>query len=370
MAKAAASPLLSPTPFAGSYAPEDCLFLLTPLPPRYVPVAEKERLIQTGTRHYSEMLAEETAPTAAYTSLFVHLTHRYKARLAGEILGLAGYLANTRATPLTLVSLARAGTPIGALLKRALACLGIAAPHYSLSIIRERGIDERALAFLLREQAHPGEGVVFVDGWTAKGTITRELKGAIAAWNQTQPEKLPDTLYVVSDIGGTADIAVSCEDYVIPSGIMNATVSGLVSRSVLNEQIPPGAFHGCVFYAHLHPYDLSTWFLDTVSAELAHVAPARVAEFPRQERRRIVQGYLEHLKARYQILDSNRIKPGIAEATRVLLRRVPDRLLLRDPDDPDVAHLRLLAQQKAVLVEEKKDMPFHAVALIREVQNK
>jgi hypothetical protein len=65
-----------------------------------------------------------------------------------------------------VVSLARAGTPMGALLARALRWLGRTdVRHYSISIIRDRGIDENALAFILRN----GKGVRRRDwrSWTA-----------------------------------------------------------------------------------------------------------------------------------------------------------------------------------------------------------
>jgi hypothetical protein len=44
-------------------------------------------------------------------------------------------------------------------------------------------------------------------------------------------------------------VAASAEDYLIPSSILNATLSGLISRSVLNaDYIYAQDFHGCVFY--------------------------------------------------------------------------------------------------------------------------
>ena len=49
----------------------------------------------------------------------------------------------------------------------------------------------------------------------------------------------------------------------------------------------------------------------------------------------------------------------------MLLRRVPRRLLLRDPHDPAVAHLRLLAEEKKVPVEVDPALPYQAVSLIR-----
>jgi hypothetical protein len=358
------------TPFSGSYHPEDTVFLLKPIPLDMVDVATKERLIQSGQRHYSELLAPESAPNPHYLQLFEALTARYARRLAAEIVALAHHLATTRSQPLTVVSLARAGTPIGALLARALRGLGrTEVRHYSISIIRDRGIDENALKFILRREERAPAGLAFADGWTAKGVIAEELRRALARWNARESESLDETLYVVSDIGGVADVAATADDYAIPSGILNATVSGLTSRSILNAAIGPEDFHGCVFYAEFAPHDRSTWFLDQVAGHFATVVPAPVRRDAgeRRERRDAMTAFLARIHARYRITDRNFVKPGVAEATRVLLRRLPDRLLLRDPAHPDVAHLRLLAEQKRVPVETDSAMPIQATALIKDL---
>ena len=61
------------------------------------------------------------------------------------------------------------------------------------------------------------------------------------------------------------------------------------------------------------------------------------------------QRLLEDLRARFGIADENLVKPGIGEATRVLLRRVPERVVVRDEKDPAVAHLLQLAREKGVV---------------------
>jgi hypothetical protein len=358
------------TPFTGSYPPEDTVFLLKPMQLETVDIAAKERLIQSGQRHYSEMLTPERAPGPRYLQLFEALTERYAARLAAEILALAGHLARTRSRQITIVSLARAGTPIGALLVRALRGLGRSeVRHYSISIIRDRGMDENALAFILRHEQRDPAGIAFVDGWTAKGVITEELQRALQRWNTSQPEQLDTALHVVSDIGGTADIAATYDDYAIPSGILNATVSGLTSRSILNTAIGPEDFHGCVFYQEFAPHDRSVWFLDQVAEHFTTVAAGSVRNDrnERQERRQAMKEFLIRLQDRYQISDHNFVKPGVAEATRVLLRRIPGLLLLKEPAHPDVAHLHWLVGEKQVPVVIDPKMPIQAAALIKEL---
>jgi len=386
-----------PTPISGSYDPADCLFLLKPLAPVFHSIADKECLIQTGRRHYSQMIHRESPPSAAYRDLFLTLTATHGTRLAVEILGLAEAIAERRPDPISLVSFARAGTPIGVLLQRALTRrLGRRSRHYSLSIIRDRGIDTVALDYLLATGRDP-RGFAFVDGWTAKGAITREFKGAIAAYRRARRLAMPDELFVVADIGGYADVAATTDDYAIPSGLMNATVSGLVSRSILDDRIGPDDFHGCVLYPELAAHDRSNWFVDEISARFDKIAavrapagrtrsvwvagprsvaasagdgraaPSRGSAHPRDERRAQVEAFLDRIQAEQGVSDRNRIKPGIAEATRVLLRRVPDLLLLRRRGDADCVHLERLAAEKAVPTVLVADMPFGACALIRDL---
>ncbi|MCL7929763.1 cysteine protease StiP family protein [Halomonas llamarensis] len=362
-------------PFYGSYQPDDCQFLLTPIAPEYLSIEEKERRIQTGQAHYSEMIHREEAPSPRYLTLFEILCARYAPRLAREVRQLAHQLVTDlggSASPITLVSLVRAGTPAGALLRRALVNYeDQACQHYSVSIIRDRGIDTAALDYLLDDVGVEAKRIVFVDAWTAKGVITRELRSDMARYNTARRAQGKSTvstrLAVISDIGGTADYAATCEDYAIPSGILNATVSGLVSRSVLNHQVPKGAFHGCVLYADLAPYDQSQAFIERVAVYLSQPfdntpLPAE-GELTRQ--RFLMQEMLGQIQRDYGVDDINHIKPGIAEATRVMLRRVPALLMVRDTAHPDVEHLILLAKEKNVPVDVCPDMPFHACSLIK-----
>lgn len=355
------------SPFIGSYAAEDCLFLLKPIQADYQTIANKEQLIQSGQMHYSEVIHKEPPPTQEYTALFLRMTEQYKARLAAEVMRLASLISQQRKGNIVLLSLARAGTPIGVLLQRVLThFFQRNSSHYSISIIRDRGIDENALDYIL-EQGYQAEEIVFVDGWTAKGVITRELKQALRKYNQSRGVEIPAELFVISDIGGTADVQATFEDYTIPSALMNSTVSGLVSRSILNQQIGADDFHGCVSYQHLHEYDRSNWFVDQVSEHFSIGKMAPIISQSKQERQQITQAFLDEVRLQYDVSDINRIKPGIAEATRVLLRRVPDQLLIQQAGHSDTQHLEQLAYEKGVNIKIIPEMPFGACALIKDV---
>jgi hypothetical protein len=355
----------APAAFSGSYAPHDVTFLLKPVSLAPVDVATKEALIQSGRRHYSEMLSAETVPGAEYLRLYAEALARNGARLAQDVVNLAGALAQRAAgrPEIVIASLARAGTPVGVLLRRALGRMGIACTHVSISIIRDRGIDMEALRFIAAR--HDPADVLFVDGWTGKGAIAGELRASLA----DRPMGFVPFLAVVADPAGCADLSASDEDYLIPSGLLNAIVSGLVSRSVLNDEaVGPGDFHACVHYSHLAPQDLSRRFVDEIDRLMQGLAPLPIPMDPgrKAERARACETMVRRLMDDLQLKDRNRIKPGVAEATRALLRRVPERLLIRDAADPDVAHLVQLAGERGLRIDPLPgDHGYRAVAVIR-----
>lgn len=358
--------------FSGSYAPGDVTFLLRPVPIDPTPTAEKERLIQSGARHYSELLAVERVPGADYLALYHQALQANADRMAMDVARLARTLdARWPRGEIVLVSLARAGTPVGVLLRRALARLRAAAPpHYSVSIIRDRGIDAVALDHV--RARHDERGIVFVDGWTGKGAISRELRRSVAGYNAARGTRVPARLAVLADLAGAADIAATAEDYLIPSSVLNAVVSGLVSRTVLRDDlVGPGDFHACRYYAEWAEHDLSRAFADRVSARVdawlgaPSIGPVRWDAPVRGALRRRSAAFVRETMARYGLRDENRVKPGIGESARALLRRVPDRLLVRDARGDDVRPLLHLAGEAGVPVEIHPNLPCRATVIIQ-----
>lgn len=355
--------------FHGSYRPEDVTLLLKPIHMSFMDdLARKEALIQRGERHYSEMLSSEKAPSPEYGALFQAAHADNRSRLASNCILLARMLVNRYGPNVTIVSLARAGTPVGVIVHRIISrLLGGQSSHYSVSIIRDRGIDAVALRAVLARGHAPGS-VAFVDGWTGKGVISRELHSAVARFNEANGVVIDSTLNVLTDLAGCAAAACT-EDYLISSSILNATVSGLISRSVLNEKIGANDFHGCVYFEDLAAHDLSRWFVDNVvCAAQDLLATGTLVPLLREDRTTVAErsrAFMAHALETYGIEDINLVKPGLGEATRVLLRRNPERLVVRDLGDLRVAHLLVLAHEKNVLVQDEPDLPYHAVSIIR-----
>ena len=232
--------------------------------------------------------------------------------------------------------------------------------------MRDRGIDTNALDYILDVEKRNGEDFVFVDGWTAKGVITKELKRYIAQYNDDYNREVSDKLVVLSDIGGTADITASYEDYAIPSGILNSTVSGLVSRSIWNEQIAEDDFHGAMYYKEFEEHDKTLTFIDAIMKTMNGIdkkPPCFNPELAKVQQKELM-GYVANLMEEHDETDINMIKPGIAEATRVMLRRIPKALYIKDKSVSDIAHLIQLAKDKEIPIFVDNKMPINAAAII------
>ncbi|MGW7446798.1 phosphoribosyltransferase [Kitasatospora sp. NPDC054795] len=372
-----AAPSISPSPSPSlpvplygpafsSYPAEEVAWLLKDLSgvALEAPTEEREEAVQNGGAHYAESLPVEYQPSPEYQELFQQALRGSAGRIALAVGTVAETLLRERGPGLVLASLARAGTPVGILVRRWLAFAhGLSVPHYAVSIVRGRGIDPVALRYLAAH--HRAQDVVFVDGWTGKGAITRELAGALAGTDFD-----PD-LAVLADPGRCVRTYGTRDDFLIPSACLNSTVSGLVSRTVLRAGlIGPDDFHGAKHYAELAGSDVSAAFLDAVAARFGEVRAAvaegagRLADDPQRAPDWAGWAAVERISAEYGIDNVNLVKPGVGETTRVLLRRVPWRILARRGAGADLDHVRLLAAQRGVEVEEVDGLPYTCVGLI------
>ncbi|WP_223829691.1 cysteine protease StiP family protein [Paenibacillus arenilitoris] len=367
--------IADPAPI-GSYSPEDVVFLLKDLSGLRLErrTEERESAMQSGG-HYSESLPIEYEPTPAYIRLFRDTLGDSALALAEAVGIVSERIVARRGFGIVLASLARGGTPVGVLIKRYVQhAYGVSLPHYSLSIIRGKGIDENALRYI--HQNHPDERVQFVDGWTGKGAIRGVLTEACAGMERKYGIRLDDDLAVLADPGHCAELFGTREDLLIPSACLNATVSGLISRTVLRDDlIGPDDFHGAKYYREWSGSDVSNQFVDTISAHFGRVTERakRAAErFGQQEADHTVtwRGMrdIARIKQEFGIADINLIKPGVGETTRVLLRRVPWKILVDRTDNPHLKPILLLAKDRGVPVEEYPHMTYSCCGIIKAVK--
>ncbi|CAM5556101.1 phosphoribosyltransferase [Streptomyces abikoensis] len=353
-------------PAFSSYEPEDVGWLLQDLSgvELEAPTEEREEAIQSGGAHYAESLPVEYQPSERYQALYEAALRDSAGRIARAVGAVTETVLAERSPRPVLVSLARAGTPVGVLMRRwARHAHGLDLPHYAVSIVRGRGIDPVALRWLAAH--HDLADVVFVDGWTGKGAITRELASALEEFDGFDPR-----IAVLADPGHCVDTYGTRDDFLIPSACLNSTVSGLISRTVLRaDLVGPGDFHGAKFYRELAGADVSRAFIDAVTARFGEVAEEvrrDVKELAGADRTPTWAGWaaVERISEEYGIHDVNLVKPGVGETTRVLLRRVPWKILAQRGAGADLAHVRLLAEQRGVPVEEVDGLPYSCVGLI------
>ena len=359
-------------PIIGSYSEDDVVFLLKEVSGGIEEQDNysRERAIQAGV-HYSEMLPIEYKPTEEYIDIFHRSLKSFSKKLALAVAITAEKLIKARGEDVVLVSLARAGSPAGVLLKRYLkSTKGIDLAHYSISIIRGRGIDENAISFILEN--HPGQNIQFIDGWTGKGAITKELREAVEKYKKYHGEylNLSYELAVLADPGNCVEIYGTREDFLIPNACLNSTVSGLLSRTVLRDDlIGEEDYHGVKHYTELMEEDLSNYYIGEIEKHFKEVhkeAINSVIDFDLKNERPMWTGLedVNNIRESFDIDNIHFVKPGIGETTRVLLRRIPWKILVRE-DSKNLEHVLKLAKEKNIQVETYPLKAYHCCGIVK-----
>ncbi len=343
-----------------SYKQDEVTLLLKDITGLVEPLenSERERFIQSGV-HYSEMLPKEHLPSEAYRRTFLRALELYAAPTAKAVQLLCEAIAADKGRDVVLVSLARAGTPVGVLLKRYFRrAYGWEVPHYTISIIRGKGIDKNAVRYIL--ERYPAKSLQFVDGWTGKGAIQNQLRQAMKDFPEAD-----DTVAVLSDPAYAAGKCGTHEDFLIPSSCLNATVSGLISRTFYRRDIiGADEFHGAAYYQEFEADDLTETFLSAVEKQFG--CEYSFGNCPQYDQR--PQEEIQEIAEKYHIEDINFIKPGLGEATRVLLRRIPWKILVHSlEDNAYLSHIYQLAREKNIALEVYPFRCYKACGLIRKL---
>lgn len=339
-----------------------------------LPTEEREKCIQSGA-HYSSMLPLEKLPSREYLDLYFEAVERHKHKIARMTANLTAMITKSSERPV-IVSLARAGIPIGVLLKRYISeFMGCEYPHYAISIIRDKGIDVNAMEYIYKREIYTGKSattdIFFVDGWTGKGAIKTQLSEAVKSLIRADKKwlGLRDDLYVLADPANITPFCGTHEDFLLPTACLNSIVSGLISRSILNEHInaADGDFHGAVYFGDFEKQDLSRDFVDKISGCFAPLSDEiREAEELSESGVSVVGRICDN----FGIKDYLKVKPGIGETTRVLLRRVPWAVLIderADRNDFDLRHIFALCEEKGVRVIPFNLGSYKACGIIKEL---
>lgn len=333
-----------------SYSEKDVTILLKDLTGQIEPMctADREREIQSG-RHYSEMLPLESPPSVEYMQTYNECLELYAQENADAVTVLADKLYCRVGQSVVLVSLARAGVPVGILLKRYFKYKwNISVPHYAISIVRGKGIDKNAMNYILSQ--HNAKNIVIVDGWVGKGAIFNQLKEALKDYEGVSPE-----IAVLADPAGVTSLCGTHKDMLVPCSCLNSVVSGLMSRSILRDDlIGENDYHGSVYMSELEAYDISYDFISVIEKRFSKDVPFSITENTNAVSEKS-EGRLEaeRIAKEYGVNDINFVKPSVGETIRVLLRRVPSKVLINQKcrGNAELKPILRLAQEKNVPVE-------------------
>ena len=348
-----------------SYSEKDVTILLKDITGMVEPLPAnvREKYIQSG-KHYCEMLPLEYKPGEEYFRLYKEALERYACETGNAAACVAEKIKRKTEGPIVLVSLARAGTPAGIIIKRYLnrKYPDTEVYHYTISIIRGKGIDHNAMRYILKR--HSAQSLCFVDGWTGKGAILDTLKSELSRY-----PGVSDELAVLADPANITNLCGTKSDFLIPSSCLNSTVSGLLSRTFLRDDIiGKDDFHGAAYYEELEKEDLSAEFIDTVMNAIDFDKDYSLLPESKDECTCTGLDEVRLIQKDFGISDINFIKPGIGETTRVLLRRIPWKILVNDMNDTDyLAHIFRLANEKNVEVIQYPMKCYRACGIIKKL---
>lgn len=308
-------------------------------------------------------MTEESAPKDEYNQMFLKILEDTAFDMATYIARMAEAIYKEKGNDTVIVSLARAGTPFGVLVKDFIEYKhGVVVPHYSISIIRDKGIDENALIYILAK--HPYAKIQFVDGWTGKGSITFELQKAIKEFNQKYSVKIDDSLAVLADPARIARICGTRDDIIIANCCLNSTVSGLVSRTYHSSDIiGENDFHGARRYSHLESVDFSRVLLDRVRKEFKNVEEVEPQYYDFED---YGSKIVDLIAKEFDVKTKTKIKLSIGESSRVLIRRDPRCLLVKNMDNPQIVQLLAMARDRGTQIIPYDKTDYECIAIIKE----
>src|SRR5690606_37887763 len=129
-------------------------------------------------------------------------------------------------------------------------------------------------------------------------------------------------LVTLADLGGCSWLSASCEDWLIPSGILGSVISGLTSRSILLEDVPEDQaksdymntelWHKCIIYDDLAEHDISVEFVEHILGIMKENPSNEMADWSdviRKNQYAVCQDTIKWVSDTYSIQNINHIKP-------------------------------------------------------------
>ncbi len=236
-------------------------------------------------------------------------------------------VANERAP--VLIAVLRAGVPICGLLAPLLEeHYGEVVPVCAFSLFYGVGWDEAALEAIIAD--YPGRDLIFMDGWTSGGGVSKQLAASYAEWRRRGSPSFSLQFAVLCDPRGRATYSAVRTDVFVPSAAFTAPETLGFSRGFAFED---GSLFGVYTFPEIYrkPLWVSKW-LDVLQSESAPFPPDDAPDLPNAP-----EGYRVHVN----------------EVTRALINRDPLEIRLSDDEATarqSLAPLLYLADRRNVPV--------------------
>jgi hypothetical protein len=335
--------------------PNDVILLLKDMTGKVQPVSLEERKKRVENGEYvRSIIIEEYKISKEYIEIVNSYIDDYIENMAKYVGILAEKLYEVKGDKLVLVDIVRAGIPIGILIKKYIKkYYNIDIPHYGISLVQ--GLDPNAMKYIINK--HGTDGIQFIDGWTGKGTVAKEIRESAKKY-----PNVDDSLACLSDCINQAKYVGTREDVYIPYSPLNASITGLVSITVKNENYSDeNDFHAAIYLDNLENEDQSQDFIDRVSSKFQKQSTIEVVS-----NLKIDDTEIDKI-ATLLNKDKKELNPGINEAARAVLRRELEKLVVSDKNDIDLKALIKLAEYKNVPVVEIKELKgYKAVSVAKD----
>lgn len=311
--------------------------------------------------HYCDFIPREYPLSNEYLRMFDRILDSTKKQMAIYIGILARKILSEYENPV-IVSLLRAGTIIGILLKRYIKVIfNEDVQHYSIGMSRGKGIDFCALNYI--KKTNSTSTIIFVDGWIGKGTTKNELAKSLKTFNYLYNENVKPIIAVINDIKKCSDFCVTNEDILIPTSLVNSQGCGLISRITQNDNlIPKNSYNGAIVFDELKNQDKTYQIIDSISY---YFGKCEIDILNHNYLNNCEDLDVDFLVKKYDIKNVNGLKVGINETIRIILKKKIDFVVVRDKRDPLLEPILYLCLSNNFDVLEDTDLKCRAIGVIR-----
>lgn len=355
--------------FSGSFSADEVVVYANPI--RVLDATVPEVLVGKGLADKTLAWRESEIASLSdgeYMGMYEDILQEEGNLFAKDVFTLATKMAfRNEGRPIVLVSLMRAGTIIGVLLKRALGLIGCDCSHYSICGVNSQNHESFGRTMDHIRTLHDERDVVFVDGWTSAGSISTLLHSAVSRYNAERLTRVKPTLAVLVDLTGTAAFSAAVDDYLVPSAMLRAIGCGLLSASIDTCLQNEGSAESCLYFEELLPHDRSNALVDAVMGRMHRLVSFEEWRFDTDEAKLGRFEVYSALRQKCRDVFGNcvNVKPGMSESTRILSAGQPARVLLvRGSRCKSLQSLIYLAKRQQVEVQFVDDLPYMAATVV------